>query len=406
MQNLNIKDSIRTIVLVLIFCVISQFMNMHMYWSLALFLMLIIVPTFIYKRIYPVPKGQLFVLLFAMSTYFFVFRKNNSVMPYHYVVYFVGPILFYYAGMYFMMLEKKNYREFFFDVLLVASLGGSLYACLCIINKQLNLELYNQLFEEAGIIAMMRERYMLNIWSDELIHPTNLNSYCVFSIINLYPAYRFEKRKRQKVLFYFAGLMGVFVCLKTATRSNLLFLALSIVFTILFTLKKMDFSDIKIERKKMFLVIAAVLLLLLLADQLVNILQDSALGQRIQNENASLENGRFERMYTVFSQLLNYPFGNMPFGHAHNMWLDVARVSGVIPMIFMILYTCGTVISCLKLSVKKIPMDIRVWAQTIICVMFLTFQIEPVLEGRPYVFMLFCFLAGMIKIMEKKKVNG
>ena len=111
MENLKIKDTITTIVLGLLLCVVIQFMNLQVYWSLAVFLVVAVSPLLLNKKVYCVPVGQLFFLMMAMTTYFLIFKKSNSAIMYHYVVYFIGPVIFYLAGMYLMALNKKDYEE-------------------------------------------------------------------------------------------------------------------------------------------------------------------------------------------------------------------------------------------------------------------------------------------------------
>ena len=47
-----------------------------------------------------------------------------------------------------------------------------------------------------------------------------------------------------------------------------------------------------------------------------------------------LRDGRWPVAWAVIQNIPKQPFGNMDMYWAHNLWLDVARVAGVIPMVY------------------------------------------------------------------------
>ena len=98
----------------------------------------------------------------------------------------------------------------------------------------------------------------------------------------------------------------------------------------------------------------------------------------------------------VIKHIGDYFFGgNAPIGianYAHNLWLDVMVMCGVIPMILLIIFTYKTAKTALSLRSGNL--------KTLYVLAFLAinaaFFVEPVLSGAPHVFIMMCMMNGMI----------
>lgn len=403
------KERCNKIILFLLLLIITQFNNMQVYWSFAFFLTILFVQIYPSGKMYRLPVIQWVVLILTFVLYFAVYRQNHEVEIFRYMTYLIGPPLFYYCGMVYTRKYKDDHFVVNFEnIMLVLSLGGTIYATACCIYKFMNYGQYLSLMVSESIVKSMQSRYALDIWSGSLFQPTNLNSYCIFSVISLFPATRFVENKMKKRLFYCSAVLAVIVCLVSASRTNLLFFILAFLLGVLVTgdfgKKKGIFAPTK---SKVLGAFVLVFLLLIFSDQIAGLIQNSSLGARLDSQNLTVSNdGRWERMGLVFEHILDYPFGNMPYSEAHNLWLDTARVSGIAPMISMILFTISAVYNALKYYRRKYcNLQLRVWTLLTVCILFLSFMIEPVLEGRPYVFIIFCFIAGINQAMLKFSVG-
>lgn len=393
------------IILFILLLIVTQFNNMQAYWSFAFIFMILFVQIYPSGKLFRLPAMQWLVLIATFMIYFTVYKQNHDVQIFRYMTYLIGPPLFYYCGMvYARRYKDEDFTVKIENIMLVLSLGGTFYAIACCGYKYLNYGQYLSLMVSESIVKSMQSRYALDIWSGALFQPTNLNSYCIFSIISLYPATRYVENKVKKRLFQVSAIFAVIVCLVSASRTNLLFLILAFLFGVLatgdFGKKKGIFAPTK---SKVLGAIVCVFLLLIFSDQIASMIQSSSLGERLSSQNLTVSNdGRWERMGLVLEHLMDYPFGNMPFSEAHNLWLDTARVSGIIPMILMICYTLSVVYNAVKLYWRKsVTLEIRIWMMLTVCTMFLSFMIEPVLEGRPYIFIIFCFFAGLNRVILK-----
>lgn len=115
--------------------------------------------------------------------------------------------------------------------------------------------------------------------------------------------------------------------------------------------------------------------------------------------------GRLGRWAQGLESILSEPFGweLSRFGYAHNLWLDVARLSGIIPLLFLILFT----ISSFKIWFKSFEMlDDNAYLKNYIVMIFISilliFTVEPVMDGLYLLFLLFCLFIGLLKGMHNE----
>lgn len=143
----------------------------------------------------------------------------------------------------------------------------------------------------------------------------------------------------------------------------------------------------------------------LVIDQLSFSLQEDWLGAfagRMEEggtDDISSGGGRLDRWGKSIEYLFEKPLGWSlgEFGHAHNLWLDVLRISGVIPFFFLTLFTLKNILSLQKL-VKRASWNYRFINQIIVYFtsIYILFMLEPIMEGMLQTFALYCFFAGSI----------
>ncbi|MBX9969232.1 hypothetical protein H7K06_17095 [Priestia aryabhattai] len=401
-MNINAILSQKNIIFVLLALISLRFLEKQYLWTILL-LLICCLPQREKKFTLNV---EWMVLFLSFASYYLIFQTYNGIQIENLISFFLGPLIFYFAGSKLIKKSTGN-KEFTFEkVVIILLTGSAIFATLCIVYKLTHMSLYDTQFTQADIFFSMKERYVLNVWNGALFHPTNLNSQYIFvSITALYFIQRVKKVK-QKIWFVAMLAFMVWGSLTTASRTNLYIFLVMIIIGYLVNMKiSSKKSEIRIKKKTLLKMIGIAFLLMVLALLWNKIsqtfLSNTALFNRINSENLSLEHdGRWERMERVYSNLLNYPFGNMPFPHAHNLFLDIARVAGIFPMVFMIIYffmITSTTIRFLKN--KLISQEVRLLGILLFIGMFISFMIEPVLEGRPYIFMMFCFINGMMRSM-------
>lgn len=129
----------------------------------------------------------------------------------------------------------------------------------------------------------------------------------------------------------------------------------------------------------------------------------STLGHRLQSANTSstaTAGGRTAYWAQALNSLVEHPLGWTSRKHAHNLWLDLAKVAGVIPLFFFLAFNIKNFKSLVRLV--RLPKSDDMLLLKITLGLFtlgalVAFFTEPVLEGSLFVVTFYCFLQGMLK---------
>ncbi len=103
--------------------------------------------------------------------------------------------------------------------------------------------------------------------------------------------------------------------------------------------------------------------------------------------------------------LYRHPFGGQKAQYYfHNMWLDIGRVSGLIPMLLMLLYNALTLGHAVRLfRTRRLDTGAR---YVILCTylgVLMNFCFEPVLEGLVGFFLAFCMVNGITESLSRSR---
>ena len=132
--------------------------------------------------------------------------------------------------------------------------------------------------------------------------------------------------------------------------------------------------------------------------------EQSFLGIRlagIENENAL---SRPEIWGRAIMNIYNNPFGYNTKFFAHNLWLDLGQDSGIIPLLFLIIYFILILKSFYKNVIKNEKIRSTKYLVLFIYIsLIITFMLEPILQGIPFLFICFCIINGGVDSL--KKVN-
>ena len=124
-----------------------------------------------------------------------------------------------------------------------------------------------------------------------------------------------------------------------------------------------------------------------------------------RNEDLSTGGSRFERWGMAIDYLFDYPFGWSQHDgrYAHNMWLDVARSAGLIPMVLLFIITFR-MIKDIWVICKFKPNNISILFLCLFACFMSSMLVEPVIENVPALFLIFLFLAGNIKEYRNRRM--
>lgn len=117
-----------------------------------------------------------------------------------------------------------------------------------------------------------------------------------------------------------------------------------------------------------------------------------------ENNSGLLNMGsRSWRWVDGLERLFSYPFGYANLFkdyYVHNMWLDVSRLSGIIPFLLVLSITIK-VARCTWITMRKRHTELSFIMLALCFCCCLVFFVEPVLEGSAIYFYLFCMFWGM-----------
>ncbi len=341
------------------------------------------------------------VLIITFVAYFCISTQYKSIVyTYTYATDLLAPITGYLCG--YLLIGKSRKEDVYcklYKVIAILTVSMTCFALACVIYKNINIGIYNRQVSLANLYYTMRSRYGLNLWNNQLIQPTNLNSICIFPILLIPFCMNYLNNKKWKIVFWLMLGASLVVAFETSTRTN--FFMIPICFAVGYFYNRKD-RQMKLTKRTLVKFLAVALVLVLSSNFIITWLQNSSILSRTE----TFDNGRIDSIARVMSLLIEYPYGNMPVTYAHNMWLDVARVAGIIPMIWLIIYTI-CVIRTLSRLLKNpyISNKAKSLIGTLTIGLLISFTVEPVIAGRPFNFMFFCLINGMCAALSRIYYN-
>jgi O-antigen ligase len=86
-----------------------------------------------------------------------------------------------------------------------------------------------------------------------------------------------------------------------------------------------------------------------------------------------------------------------PNAYAHNLWLDVAWTSGIVPFVMLIVFHCAHIPAILRAALGDWPLRDRLVAVGVGCAVLVTCVVEPVNEFSTSYFASTFFLLGVLE---------
>ncbi len=84
-------------------------------------------------------------------------------------------------------------------------------------------------------------------------------------------------------------------------------------------------------------------------------------------------------------------------GYSHNVWLDVVRVSGVIPFVLLVIFSVRSIWKVKKaIFIDSKQLSTNILFFTYLMAFFLVFMVEPIIDGLFALFSLYCLFTGIV----------
>ncbi|WP_417324741.1 hypothetical protein [Faecousia sp.] len=163
-------------------------------------------------------------------------------------------------------------------------------------------------------------------------------------------------------------------------------------------------------RRRLHIILGAVILFLIVlivwqADiaHLKSTFVSTRLYRRITQGDLLNAGGRINIWKSFFDNWLRYPFGSnnqfVLYGgqtYAHNFWLDIYRVAGILPFIFSISATIDEIIILFRFGRLHTDRSISPIAFCFTSAAIINFMVEPIYIANPYIYYFFLMIQGGI----------
>lgn len=329
-----------------------------------------------------------FILLFVFSLIYAIFYATDPVTGIQYIfIYALFPSGFYLLGKYLVQVNSSSKSIF----LLLFMIGG-IFSLSALISVIINLR-------EGGFTQI--DRTIPMFWNGFPMSATLMGSFLTINMC--IPALLIGSYKKNKLSFNIIALLLFLVSLacviRLGSRTQLVIFVFTCIISLLYVFPRQSY-----KQNATLLVILSVIVVVILNKVSFDLREDwltTFAGRMEGNRGGDVASGggRTQRWVKSFEYLFSHPLGwdAHEFGHSHNLWLDVLRVSGVIPFVLLIIYSVKSFFH-VKRSVQVNPGLLFLNNQLLIYAMafFLIFMVEPIFEGAFSIFVVFCLYKGII----------
>lgn len=382
---------------ILLFLYANNFLCLANYIALGMLLL------FVYRgrgKLY-IPKDGTFGFLVLASLSYMTLYVRNFEMPSSssFFLRFLAPILLYYFG--FMIGSDGD--KYLKKCILFIGFGGFVHGFLNIIT---NLDVD---------FLLVEGRQYNDIYGGNL--SGTLQSLYFVVICSLLPYFILEKGNRWLKISGMASVLIAFYGSITNASRTLILLTIIIFFVgiLIYQCEKTNFLTAITKTAIIIMVIALIVMLIIWFD-LFHVQEwyaESSLGRRMvlnQSSGSSIEqNDRWKYASDILKQLPFNLLGGINYPHyAHNLWVDVAKDAGIIPFVAYIIFAVLTVRNGFEmLTNRKMKVYDKMFFLTVLLGLFMVFFTEPVMQGSPITFTIFCFIVGGVSsIIRLQKMES
>ncbi len=367
--------------------ILTNFIGYGTYWCFLL------IPFFIfnlYSNISLLDKHFISILIFSIIYTVFLII-NNTAPPSNALLltYLFSPSIFYFYGKYVIRKYPSNSTIYFVFF----------YICL----------LFSILPFLSNVRSVMQNGFMtvrsINLfWMSQqhAANATNIGSNFALNL-SLLPLL-FINRSKTKRLYTFISLfllvIAVFSILNMMNRTGLGIMVLAL-FSYFF------YSGDRIK-SVLWISLFTLFLIFLYSFDILNFrtwFEYSGYYNRLANTGVYEQGSRFIIWKESLRSFLSYPFGvtyhNVSYmigaSYAHNLWLDVGLKTGFISLIPSLILTVSGLFSIAKITFNSNNEElVRALTAGFGIAFYVTFFVEPIMEGYSIFFFIYCFYLGIL----------
>ncbi|WKA53992.1 O-antigen ligase family protein [Planococcus shixiaomingii] len=346
---------------------------------------------------------NVFVLLSFSLVYVLILHLNSNVTLGFKIMYLFYPTTLFLLG-HMLIGNDVDYKKVF-KMIFVMIISFAFFAALSFLNTFLIYGNYDN-----SMIAL-KGRYVVSIWDNSLVTATGLNTYLSLSLSLLGLVFlnsnKIEKASLIKISSVCLFIMCIYISFVAGNRTSIVLAIVSFIIVILF-------SD-KLNTKKIRSIITVVFLLafskIAFAANWFDLqtkLQSSNLYLRFK-EVSLMEDPRIEVWKNSLKEILKNPIDtreiSLDLNFAHNMWLDVGIVGGVMPLILLSVFTIISLFIMITFLKSNHPVMLKGMILGLFTAFYLQFFVEPIFQGWFTFFNVFCFIVGILLRVNHNNKN-
>ena len=370
-----------------------NFFNQYKVLALAACLVFLI-----FKVKFAINMDIVWLLLLAVS--WVAFSPTGTKTVPQMIMPFTFPLA-YCVGLNFLSVDnQEKAKKFFRTAVIIVSAGPFIHFIL------------NFLYNFGGTV----ERNTYDFWTKAILSATSQASLATMmlavSIIMLFT----NTRPRNKVLSVAVIVAIVLYNLTLAGRTLFVMIMLLFAVNLLFLTFKGEKESKKY--KTLLIVVLIILMFMILYNANVFGMQDAFESSNFYDRffghmsTTDLdEDNRMERKLFYLNNFEKSLWGGHHIhpliGYAHDIFLDTYDEAGILALIAMLVFIVSAVIRLIRcITSEKQNFETQQWILGMYVAILAQFMVEPILQGMPWMFILFCFIHGMVTRLEKISKNN
>ena len=210
-----------------------------------------------------------------------------------------------------------------------------------------------------------------------------------FTMFFYKPKNKFEKKIR--ACFIVLALVSMLCFIHFVSRTGIALILITVLLGLSFP------NSNKNNRRYIILIGLALLIIFVIAhDQILEIIRVYS-EREIEGSSIKDAGGRTGSWRDAFTAVFNFPLGRKADTFAHNMWLDIGKVAGIIPFTFLTLFSCSSLLKSIRIArSKKYPQMTKMLVLSASLVFLLVCFTECIHEGAPMYMFFYLFFCGMV----------
>lgn len=351
---------------------------------------------------------ELAVLTVTFLLYIVIYAANYKFSLYSFVTNsFLLPVLSYVVGYHIILDANKPYinEKAVRTVLIVIVFALFLHGAISVLSTSadnLDNRRVNDIILGNNAMAATNNAGYINIMASFLF-------YGIFV----------QKGILKKIAVCVCAVISAWCGLLTGTRTPVIMFA-AMFFISLICKIILDSNNRKMNVKILCITFAIIAIGLILYNANVFNIQDeyeqTSMYKRLNDESGSADvsnNARKNLYGQVLESIFENPMGTymIKIGYAHNFWLDIGRLGGIIPFALIIIFSIMSLINFIQFFLRiNSSMTTKYLIFAVYLTIFMNFFSEPIMEGLPFLCWLYTFISGMLKsfldnFSNDKKLN-